>query len=45
MGECEKGDKCSALELLEQQVGNLEEGQERECSCSKVYVKIYYNGE
>ncbi len=39
MGDCEKNEKCAALELLEQRVGNLEEGQEREEKFRKMYYE------
>lgn len=37
MPECEKGEKCPALELLEQRVEGLERGQEREENFRKTY--------
>jgi len=39
MPDCEKSDKCAALELLEQRVGSLEEGQEREEKFRKMYYE------
>lgn len=37
MPECEKNEKCAALELLEQRVDSLEKGQEREEAFRKTY--------